>query len=102
MKQNVRVAVAKESLFIRDIHAADNALATFHEFMNIKSDTGAETLFHFNSFIFDIPYYNICLKLCQVKFKKYFKKIFKTIEHLIILEYLIILCGAKKIGLPLF
>ena len=41
MQQNVGIAVAQEALLVRDIHPADDALAAFHQFVNVKTNTRA-------------------------------------------------------------
>ena len=46
MQQHVGIAMAQEALLVRDIHPTDNALAAFHQFVNVKTNTRAINLIH--------------------------------------------------------
>jgi hypothetical protein len=39
MQKHIRIAVAEQALFVRDINTTDNALAAFHQFVNVKTNT---------------------------------------------------------------
>ena len=50
MQQHVGITMAEQALFVRDIHPANNALAAFHQLVNVKTDTRTVNLIHNESF----------------------------------------------------